>query len=63
MTRRKPRSTVQATCADPKCGQPFTVQRRWHRFCSDKCRDRVLHAARRRDARNQRQARLAEPRP
>jgi predicted nucleic acid-binding Zn ribbon protein len=60
MTRRKPAAEpVVRTCADPKCGRPFPVHRDWQRFCSKKCRERILHEQMRRDARNHR-AQLAE---
>jgi predicted nucleic acid-binding Zn ribbon protein len=55
MTRRKPPAEpVIRTCADPKCGRPFPVHRDWQRFCSKRCRERVLHEQMRRDARSHR---------
>ena len=55
MTRRKPPAEpVVRTCADPKCGRPFPVHRDWQRFCSKRCRERVLHEQMRQDARSHR---------
>ena len=51
--RPRPEPVVR-TCADPKCGRSFPVHRDWQRFCSKKCRERILHVQMRRDARNQR---------
>ena len=55
MTPRKaPAEPVFRTCADPKCGKQFRVHRDWQRFCSKRCRERVLHEQMRRDARTHR---------
>jgi hypothetical protein len=55
MTRRKPPAEpVFRTCADPKCSRQFRVHRDWQRFCSTRCRERVLQKQMRRDARSHR---------
>jgi len=55
MTRRKiPAEPEFRTCARPDCGKQFRVHRDWQRFCSKRCRERVLHEQMRRDARRHR---------
>ena len=61
MTRRKPSAEpVFRTCADPQCGKQFRVHRDWQRFCSERCRERVLQKQMRQDARSHRN-RLPQP--
>ena len=55
MTRRKtPAEPEFRTCARPNCGKQFRVHRDWQRFCSKRCRERVLQKQMRQDARSHR---------